>query len=49
MEMDGDMPMEFDERPMEMDGDYEKDMDDWEGEKGDMGGMGMMDKMMGGP
>merc|ERR1712156_334614 len=48
--MEGDMPMEFDERPMEMDGDYDKDMGDWDGEKDmDKGGMGMMDKMMGGP
>ena len=44
------MPQEFDERPMGMDGDYDKDMGDWDGEKDmDKGGMGMMDKMMGGP
>merc|ERR1712156_1255708 len=41
--MEGDMPMEFDERPMEMDGDYDKDMGDWDGEKDmDKGGMGMI-------
>merc|ERR1712109_444109 len=44
-----DMAVSTAHEAMEMDGDYDKDMGDWDGEK-DMGkSMGMMDKMMGGP